>query len=166
MCEGQYPDCGIVYRATIILRSLVRQRMTTVQSQTRLNVEATRHLSALVAQLVALRNEPESDEHGILRATEAAFDVAFELLVNAAIVSAADGRYLPRGCASTDSEGGIRIEWVRPSCSVHLVVGAAASSEAYIYHERGPQYGTEPATVAALGQRLSAIDEADSLLSA
>src|SRR5947209_2582338 len=61
-----------------------------------------RHLSALIGQLMELRTAEESDEYGILRAGEHAYNVACHLLIDAAIVAALEGREVPYGCTSTD----------------------------------------------------------------
>ena len=103
-----------------------------------------KHLSGLIQQIIELLNGPESDEHGILRPTDAAFESARTLLVDAAIVLAP--KQIPYGCASTDPQGGIRIEWVRPSISVHLVIPATDGRSPYVYHEIGDAYATVPAT--------------------
>ena len=113
--------------------------------------------SAIIQQLVELRQEEEADEYGTLRANEQAFDAACSLVIDAAIISARDRRPIPRGCASTDSEGGIRIEWVRPTASVHLVIPAGLKHEAYIYYEAIGFYSTEPASPDLLASRLSSI---------
>jgi hypothetical protein len=110
-----------------------------------------RYLSAIVAQLQDLLNEPSEDgENGALRANKQACMNACELLTNAAITSALKyNQIIPYGCASLDSEGGIRIEWVRPSSGVRLVVPIDKSS--YVYHEVGDQYAIEkPATAESL----------------
>ena len=117
-----------------------------------------RHLSAIIRQLDELLNEPESDEYGTLRPSRHAFEAARQLLIDAAIVSAQEGRPIPYGCASTDSEGGIRIEWVRPASSVHLVVPASPDRRSYVYHEVGDQYGTATATPETLARWLREID--------
>jgi hypothetical protein len=117
-----------------------------------------RHLSEIVRQLVELCNEPTTDEYGILRPTQHAFDAACQLLIDAAIVSARESRAIPYGCASTDSEGGIRIEWVRPTSSVHLVVPASLDRRSYIYHEVGDAYGTMTATPKKLARWLQEIN--------
>jgi len=114
-------------------------------------------LSAIIQQLVELRNEEETDEYGILRASQHAFDVACHLVTDAAIVSAFGGRQIPRGCASTDSEGGIHMEWLRPAAGVSLIVPASAERAAYIYHEVGNVYSTELATAEALARWLREI---------
>jgi hypothetical protein len=111
-----------------------------------------KYLSSLIQQLVELRNAPERDDYGVLRANKHAFDVACNLLIDTAIVSALEGGYIPYGCASTDAEGGVRIEWVRDSASVHFIVAASENRDDYIYHELGTNYGTEPATAEALAR--------------
>ena len=128
-------------------------------SPSRLALSSARikYLSAIIQQLVELRNEAETDEYGTLRATRHAFDAACHLVTDAAIISAHGGRQIPRGCASTDSEGGIRIEWVRPTASVHLVIPANSDREGYIYHEVADHHGTEPASPGRLVSRLSAV---------
>ena len=118
-----------------------------------------KHLSSLIQQLVELRNDEENDEYGSLRANKHAFDAACDLLTDAAIESAPHGRQIPYGCVSTDSEGGIRIEWVRETASVHLIIPASAERDGYVYHEEGTQYGTEPATTESLARWLCIITE-------
>lgn len=105
-----------------------------------------RHLSPIVSQLVELWNEPEEDEYGRLRPTQGAFDRSVCLLVDAAIEAHRQERRIPSGCVSTDSEGGVRIEWVHPTASVHLAVPASRDKEAYIYHEIDDEYATEDVT--------------------
>jgi len=115
------------------------------------------HLSPIVGQLVELWNEPEEDEYGRLKPTRHAFDTSVQFLIDAAIV--AYPRYgIPAGCASTDSECGVRIEWVRPGASVHLVVPAEENRPPYVYHEVGNDYATEDATAERLAYWLKSID--------
>ncbi len=116
-----------------------------------------RYLSAIIRQLVELLNGPERDEYGTLRPTRHAFETACRMLTDAAIVSALKGRPIPHGCASTDSEGGIRIEWVRPASSVHLVIPVSANRDGYVYHDVGDEYGTATATPEALARWLQEI---------
>jgi hypothetical protein len=113
-----------------------------------------RHLSAILKELVELHHGPESDEYGILRPTEHAFNESYLLLVDAAIVSARKGRQIPLGCISTDSEGGVRVEWFRDKVNVHLVVPATDTEVAYVYHELGSDYGTDDATPEILARWL------------
>jgi len=116
--------------------------------QTRLNLAKAgiRHLSAILREMVELWNGPESDEHGILRPTKYAFDEASRILVDAAIIAAREGREIPIGCVSTDSQGGVRVEWVRDNAGVHLAVPASIGETAYVYHELGDKYATADAT--------------------
>jgi hypothetical protein len=116
-----------------------------------------KYLSAIIQQLVELRNDDETDEYGDLRASKFAFDMACQLITDAAIIAARSRREIPRGCASTSAQGGVRIEWVRPTASVHLVIPATPARDAYIYHENATGHCTEPASPDRLASRLSAI---------
>ena len=114
------------------------------------------HLSPIVRQLVELWEEPEEDDYGRLRPTREAFDESVRLLVDAAIEAHPQYR-IPAGCVSTDSEGGVRIEWIRPTASVHLVVPAAKDDVAYVYHEVDNDYATEDVTPERLAYWLQRI---------
>ena len=116
------------------------------------------HLSPIVGQLVELWQEPEEDEYGRLRPTQHAFDRSVDLLVDAAIEANRQQRRIPSGCASTDSEGGVRIEWIRPTASVHLVVPAEKARVAYVYHQVGNDYATEDVTSERLAYWLHRIE--------
>jgi len=128
------------------------------QERWKLATANIRHLSWIIGQLVELMKEPETDDYGILRPTRHAFDTACHLLTDAAIVSALAGRQIPRGCASTDAEGGLRIEWVREKSSVHLAVPATPERDGYVYHEIDHNYGTVSATPEALARWLRDIN--------
>jgi hypothetical protein len=130
---------------------------TIAPGRLRLASAGIKYLSAIVQQLVELREEEGADEYGDLRASQHAFDVACHLVTDAAIILARDGLQIPRGCASTDSHGGVRIEWVRPTASVHLVIPANSDREGYIYHEVADRHGTEPASPNRLALRLGAV---------
>jgi hypothetical protein len=79
-------------------------------------------------------------------------------LVGAAAEANHQQRQILAGCASTDSEGGVRIEWICPTASVHLIVPAKGDSVAYIYHEVGDDYATEDATPGRLAYWLRHIN--------
>ena len=111
-------------------------------------------LSSLTQQLDLLLDEEEADEYGMLRPTQFAYDTACGILIDTATALAAEGLMLPYGCASTDSEGGVRIEWNCSSSSVRLVVSSSAQKQAYVYHEVGNEYGTEAATPESLAHWL------------
>ncbi len=117
-------------------------------------------LSPLLSQLDRLRNESETDEYGTLRACQHAYSSACVLLVDMAITLAQKfGRQVPYGCVSTDSEGGVRIVWMRPTKSVQLSIPAVANGQDYLYHEDGDQFATEPLTTEALARRLNELGE-------
>jgi hypothetical protein len=115
------------------------------------------HLSPIVGQLVELWCGPECDEYGRLRPTQHAFDTAVCLLVDAAIEGHFDNRKIPHGCVSTDSNGGVRIEWVRDGSTVHLIVPAAQRDAPFVYHELADAYATEDVTPERLSYWLRAI---------
>lgn len=104
----------------------------------------------IIDQLAELRSEAETDEFGILRPSEHAFRRANQLMLGAAELAELRGHGIPRGCASTDTEGGIRIDWLRPAAAVCLIIHPAANSEPYVYHEIAGDYSTEPATAEGL----------------
>lgn len=117
-----------------------------------------RHLSAIVLELVELREGPERDEHGVLRPTSYAFEETSSLMVNTAIIAARENRPIPLACVATDSEGGVRIEWVREHVSVHLIVPANEEAAPYVYLEKDNVYGTEDVTPEILARLLREIE--------
>jgi len=141
------------------LRSKVEDARLTPEpiSPERMRIAEARilYLSPILQQLYALRNEPEADDYGRLQPTESAFAATIDILIDAAID--AYPRKIPSGCVSTDSAGGVRIEWVRETSSVHLVVPPADDAKSYIYHEVGSNYGTEDATPKGLSHWLKVI---------
>ena len=117
----------------------------------------TEYLTDIIQQLVVLHGEVECDQFGVLQASEFAFSRARQLLVDSASMAKRSDQSIPRGCASTDAQGGVRIEWVRSRGSVHLIVPAVPDGESYIYHEVGEEYATQAATPQALAHWLSEI---------
>ena len=51
----------------------------------------------------------------------------------------------------------MRIEWIRPQASVHLIVPAEKGNAAYVYHEVGGNYATEDVTQECLSYSLRAV---------
>jgi hypothetical protein len=117
-----------------------------------------RHLSAILRELIDAQSGPERDDYGVLRPTKHAFAAASQLLIDAAMAAASGNRRIPLGSVSTDSQGGVRVEWVRDRSSVHLVVPGPNHEPPYIYHELGSDYATEDATAERLAIRLREID--------
>ncbi len=91
-------------------------------------------MKSALEQLINLWDGPEEDDYGRLRPTPDVFVKSIFFLLNVT----------PSCCASTDSEGGVRFEWILPTASVHLVI--PKDLVAYIYHEIDNDYATEDAT--------------------
>ena len=106
------------------------------------------HPTTILGQLAGLRSGPRQDEYGLLRPTGYAFNQAVSLLEYTAIVTARQGRSVPYGCASTDSRGGVRIEWIGTKCSLHLAIPPSPPDKSYLYHEIGDDFGTIDAVTA------------------
>lgn len=87
--------------------------------------------------------------------TQEAFDKTVRFLVGAAIKTRS--QEIPACCVTMDSESGVRIEWIRSSANVHLVVPAVRM--AYIYHEIDNVYATEDATPEGLAYWLHKLKE-------
>jgi hypothetical protein len=98
------------------------------------------YLSNLLHQLAELMQDCQSDEEDE-RPTQAAFEEAIGLLLDATIDLGRQKHVLPRGRATTDSNGALRIEWRRPSACVLLVVPRPNMGQGtYLYREKGPIY--------------------------
>ena len=93
-----------------------------------------------VSRVRELLSEPETDEYGISRPTPYAYHRALQLLEGA---SRQARHPIPRGSASTDSEGGIRVTWTRTNRELRLVVASSVERDSYIYYEAGDSYGVE-----------------------
>jgi hypothetical protein len=114
------------------------------ESVLRLVRAEVKELSGLLEQLSELRQEEPTDDYGILRLDEPAFEQARELLTDTTIVLATKyGAKMPHGCASTDSEGGLCIDWLRSDRAVNLVIPATDQKPSYLYHELGPDHAVE-----------------------
>jgi uncharacterized protein YuzE len=69
---------------------------------------SSRDITVTLKRLIALLEEDETDEYGILQPTQFAFKLAMRLVVEAYEVM---GDSFPRASASTDEQGGIRLTW-------------------------------------------------------
>jgi hypothetical protein len=100
------------------------------------------NFTSTVKSLLELLELPEEDDYGTLRPTDHAFKRAIELLLNA---YESLGERFPRGFASTDEEGGIRINWRerQKDCRLCLFCPANPEGKAYIYHQSGEEYASE-----------------------
>jgi len=104
--------------------------------------------SATIKQIFALVAGDESDGYGVLRPTDYAQRKTLKLLSRAQKAFADDvenrqlGLSFPKGFVATDSEGGIRIEWLNGDKTIRLVVPASENGQSYIYFEDDSEYGT------------------------
>jgi hypothetical protein len=100
-------------------------------------------------RLVALLEEDETDEYGILQPSQNAFKLAMRLVVDA---YEAMGDLFPRASVSTDEKGGIRLTWSKqaPDAEVRLVCPADLEQQAYLYHEIGDNYAVERDVTASM----------------
>jgi hypothetical protein len=103
----------------------------------------------VLRQIGDLASGDELDEYGVLRPTQYALGNTIEVLVASFLermehAASGDEAYLfPRGCVTTDEQGGLRVEWSDDDRAVHLVVPAARGGRSYIYHELGELYGAQ-----------------------
>jgi hypothetical protein len=117
-------------------------------------------ITVTLKRLVALLEEDETDEYGILQPSQSAFKLAMRLVVDA---YEAMGDRFPKASASTDEEGGIRLTWnkLSPECQVRLVCSASSEQHAYLYHELGDNYAVErDVTASVLVQWLEWLNQA------
>lgn len=99
-------------------------------------------IAVTLKRLIALLEEDETDEYGILQPSQSAFKLAMRLVVEAYEIM---GDSFPRASASTDEQGSIRLTWskLEPECEVRLICPADANQQAYLYHELGESYDVE-----------------------
>src|SRR5262249_17383727 len=89
-------------------------------------------LQELLSDLGELFRDSEDYNEDFLKPTESALTIAWKLLTEAG--KHVDGRF-PAGTVYPDGNGGLRIEWIRPSRELRLVVRPDAGDRHYIYHE-------------------------------
>ena len=117
-------------------------------------------IAVTLKRLIALLEEDETDEYGILQPTQAAFKSAMQFVVEA---YDAMGDRFPKASVSTDEQGGIRLTWSRlePECEVRLICPAQNDRSAYLYHELDNDYAVErEVTVSSLLQWLTWLNQA------
>ena len=105
-------------------------------------IERRRHdgLVIVLARLDALRDTEEEDGDGASLPTTSAFERTRDLVIRA---NEQMQNEFPRGTASTEHDGGIRIEWRRDHREVKLIAAAHPGSQEYLYHEEGDIHGLE-----------------------
>jgi len=106
-------------------------------------------IAVTLKRLIALLEEDETDEYGILQPSQSAFKLAMRLVVEAYEIM---GDSFPRASASTDEQGSIRLTWskLEPECEVRLICPADANQQAYLYHELGETYAVEKSVTTSI----------------
>jgi hypothetical protein len=117
-------------------------------------------ITVTLKRLVALLEEDETDEYGVLQPSQAAFKLAMRFVLEAydAMVD-----NFPKASASTDEQGSIRLTWskLESDCEVRLICPAHHDQLAYLYHELGNDYAVErEVTVSILLTWLEWLDRA------
>jgi hypothetical protein len=99
-------------------------------------------ITVTLKRLVALLEEDETDEYGVLQPSQTAFKLAMRLVLEA---YDAMGDSFPKASASTDEQGSIRLTWskLESDCEVRLFCPAHSDQQAYLYHELGNDYAVE-----------------------
>jgi hypothetical protein len=99
-------------------------------------------ITATLKRLVALLEEDETDEYGVLQPSQTAFKLAIHFVVETYDLM---GNRFPKASVSTDEHGSIRLTWskLEPDCEVRLICPAHADQTAYLYHELGSSYAVE-----------------------
>jgi hypothetical protein len=125
-----------------------------------------RELGTIIGQIAELASGEEIDED-TLRPTDYAIAQTHSILWRACQVLLADSInrgvifHFPKGYVSTDSCGGLRIEWTsaQKRFSVRLVVPPQEGGTEYLYHEFGAEFGSQrKVTGALLASMLKHID--------
>lgn len=115
-----------------------------------------KELGSVLRQILDLANGEKMDDDGILAPTNHAMQQTTRLLIHASTIvwqhCLSTGRtfIFPRGFVSTDSEGGLRIEWTKGDASLRLVIAGSKAGKSYLYHEFGDKYGSERLITAEL----------------
>ena len=99
-------------------------------------------ITVTLKRLVALLEEDETDEYGVLQPSQSAFKLAIRFVLEA---YDAMGDRFPKASASTDEQGSIRLTWskLESDCEVRLICPAHHDQLAYLYHELGNDYAVE-----------------------
>jgi hypothetical protein len=103
---------------------------------------ASSPIAVTLKRLLALLEEDETDEYGVLQPSQAAFKLAMQFVLDA---YDAMGDNFPKASASTDEQGSIRLTWskLESECEVRLICPVHNDQQAYLYHELGNDYAVE-----------------------
>jgi hypothetical protein len=99
-------------------------------------------------RILELLDLEEEDDYGILKPTEYAFKMAIQWVIEAYEIV---GSSFPRASSSTDEMGGIRLSWENTDkdCRIRIFCPSAPDKVAYVYHQKGDDYGSEDLVSAA-----------------
>ncbi len=92
----------------------------------------------LLDRLTALLDDPEEYDSGCLEPTGGAMAAARSAVLEAANLVAPP---FPRGSASADGAGAVRLTWDLNGRTVRLVCPGNHHHGSYLYHEEGDEYG-------------------------
>ena len=113
-----------------------------------------RELGSIMCQIFDMANGAPTDDDGVLAPTKHSMTQTTSLLIQASTIvwrhTSGLAFTFPRGFVSTDSEGGLRIEWTKPGASLRLVIAANNHGKSYLYYEFGDKYGSERHVTAEL----------------
>ena len=94
-------------------------------------------LVEMIGDLVGTVVSNDYDEDDFLRPTDYSINTLWEVLVGAGQQVKSP---IPLGSVVADGNGGLRVEWIRSSGEVRLVVAPGRGGKSYIYHECGGKY--------------------------
>jgi len=107
-----------------------------------MTVVVDKPFAVTLESLVELLELEDEDDYGVLKPTEYAYLTAMKLVLEAYKVLGSD---FPKASASTDDEGGIRLSWQsrEKDCRVRVFCPSSPEKKAYIYHQKGDEYGCD-----------------------
>lgn len=94
-------------------------------------LEHGENLQLVLSRIAQLLNEPETDDFGIARPSDFAYETAVNLL-NAAAPRMKST--FPRGTAVVDHEGGIQLSWMGTDRQLHLIIRAHPTSRHLLFY--------------------------------
>lgn len=136
---------------------MTTQSLETVTPQ--INQKYVDNFTRTIKSLLELLDLEKEDEYGTLRPVDYSFKTTINLLIEAYGIL---GEIFPKGAATTDDQGGIRINWKNrdKNCRVCLFCPSNSEENAYIYHQYNDDYGSdEQVSVSSLVKWLSWFNE-------
>ena len=99
-------------------------------------------ITVTLKRLVELLESEDEDDYGILKPSDYAFKTIMNLVLEAHFLM---GNSFPRASASTDYQGGIRLDWtsLQSDREVCLVCPFSPERAVYIYHQTSDDYAVE-----------------------